>query len=192
MNDFQNKWVRKLVNHIEMTLGDKDKVETTMIAAAGVIYKYGDNGEMMVLLIQRAADDHWPLHWEFPRGKCDKPIGERVDKCALREIKEECGLNVEIEKFIDKFQYLADGGKRRTICYNFLCKMKDPNQEVKLSKEHENYMWVTNLGQIDLMVMPEQRKTLEVVLNKENPIISTPKNSFTMNNNIEEFLRKVQ
>lgn len=188
----ENEVVKNLINYIEMTLGDANKVEVTMIAAAGVIYKHGENGEMMVLLIQRASDDHWPLHWEFPRGKCDKPVGERVDKCALREIKEECGLDVEIEKFIDKFQYLADGGKRRTICYNFLCKMKDPEQKVKLSKEHDNYMWVTNLGQVDLMVMPEQRKTLEMVLSTDNPIVSTPKNTFTQNNNIEEFLRKVQ
>lgn len=192
MDEFQNKMVKRLINHIEMTLGDKNSVEVTMIAAAGVIYKIGENGERMILLIQRAADDHWPLHWEFPRGKCDKPIGEAPDKCALREIKEECGLDVKIKTFIDKFEYLADGGKRRTICYNFLCKMDNEDQEVKLSEEHDNYMWVTEVGQAKLMVMPEQAKTLEAVLSEDNPIFSTPKNSFTQNNNIEEFLKKIQ
>ena len=153
--------LKKLINHIEMTIGDEQKAETIMIVAAGVICKEGENGEKMVLLIQRSKDDHWPLHFEFPRGKCDKPIGEPPDKCMYREIKEETGLDVEIVKFLDKFIYFADDGKRKSICYNFLCKMKDPNQKIKLSHEHDSYKWITQMGEVNLMVLPDQRKTLE-------------------------------
>ena len=184
--------IKKLLDHIEMTLGDEIKVKVTMIASAGVICKHGDNGEKMILIIQRAADDHWPLHWEFPRGKCDKPIGEAPNKCAVREIKEETGLDVEVKSFIDKFEYLADRGTRRTICYNFLCHMKDPDQKIKLSKEHDSYKWITQAGEASLFVMPEQRKTLEKVLSADNTVISHPENSFTQNNKIEEILNKIQ
>lgn len=180
--------MKKLISHIEMTIGDEDKVEKTVIAAAGVIVKEGENGEKMVLLIQRSKDDHWPLHFEFPRGKCDKPVGQSPDKCAIREIKEETGLDVKIEKFLEKFMYLAEGGKRRTICYNFLCSMKDPNQKVKLSKEHQNYIWITQLGVADLMVIPDQKKILDDILSKKNPIVSQPENSFTKINQVDEFL----
>lgn len=183
---------KKLMRYIEMTIGDAEKVESNMIVSAGVIYKLGENGEVMVLLIQRSKDDHWPLHFEFPRGKCDKPIGEPPDKCLYREIKEETGLDVEIVRFLDKFIYLAEGGKRRSICYNFLCKMKDPDQPIKLSHEHDSYKWITQMGEVDLMVLPDQKRTLELVLSKENPIVTTPQNNFTKNNNIEEFLKNIQ
>ncbi len=183
---------KKLINHIEMTIGEEDKVKVTMIVGAGVIYKEGENGERMILLIQRSSEDHWPLHWEFPRGKCDKPVGEAPNKCALREIKEESGLDVEIVQFLDKFIYLADKGTRRSICYNFLCKMKDPDQKIKLSDEHDSYRWITQMGEVDLMVAPEQRRTLELVLSTDNPIFNTPRNSFTQNNKIEEFLTSIQ
>ena len=192
MTEAQVPVLKQLYNHIEMMIGRDDNVEVTMIVAAGVIVKEGENGERMVLLIQRAPDDHWPNHWEFPRGKCDRPIGESVDRCALREIKEEVGLDVEIVSFLDKFQYLADKGKRRSICYNFLCKMKEPSQKIKLSKEHSAYRWVTQMGEVELMVMPEQMKTLELALSKDNSIYTTPKNSFTKNNTIEEFLKRIQ
>jgi mutator protein MutT len=183
--------MKKLIGYIEMTIGQEDKVEKTMIAAAGIIMKEGENGEKMVLLIQRSKDDHWPLHFEFPRGKCDKPVGESPDKCALREIKEETGLDVKIEKFIEKFEYLAEGGKRRTICYNFLCSMKNPDQKVKLSKEHQGHKWITQLGEADLMVLPDQKRILGDVLSKENPIVSNPENSFTKTNTVDEFLNRL-
>ena len=175
----------------EITISDKEKIEVELKAAGGVIVKEGLNGEKMVLLIQRAADDHWPLHFEFPRGKCDQPIGENIQHCALREIKEETGLDIKIVKFIDKFEYLADNGTRRTICYNFLCHMKNPNQKVKLSKEHDNYKWITQISEAELMVLPDQKRTIEKVLNIDNPISSTPDNEFTKNNTLDEWITKI-
>jgi 8-oxo-dGTP pyrophosphatase MutT (NUDIX family) len=189
----------KLLKHLnEITLSDEDKVEEVRTAAAGVVYKEGENGERMVLLIQRAREDHWPLHWEFPRSKCDKK-GESPEQCALREIKEESGLDVEVEGFLGKFEYLAMGGKRRTICYNYQCRMKNPNQKVVLKPnaetgdlEHESYKWITQVGEAELLVFPDQKKMIEQVLSTDNPIANTPKNSFTKNNSLEEFLKRIQ
>jgi len=176
---------------LESIMNDETNIKVHMKAAAGVICKEGENGELMVLLIQRAADDHWPLHWEFPRGKCDKPIGENTQHCALREIKEETNLDVEIVKFLDTFEYLADKGTRKTTCYNFLCKMKNPDQKVKLSKEHGAFKWITQISEATLMVMPDQKRTLEKVLSKENSISLTPDNIFTKNNSIDEHLERI-
>ena len=173
-----------------MNISDEKNVKTTMIAAAGVVYKY-ENGQKLILLIQRSKDDHWPLHYEFARGKCDKPIGENKRHCVLREVKEETGLDVKIEKLIDTFEYLADGGTRKTICYNYLCQA-NPKQKVKLSKEHQDYIWVSQLGQAQILVLPDQVKTLEKVLSQENSIAQTPENHFTKNNNIEEYLKHIQ
>lgn len=170
-------------------ISDEQNVKVLMKAAAGVIMKEGENGEKLILLIQRAADDHWPLHYEFPRGKCDKPVGESIIHCLKREIKEETGLDVTPIKFIDKFEYLADKGERKTICFNYLCKMNNPDAKIKLSKEHGDYKWISEVGEAELLVMPEQKDTIEKVLNPERAITDEPENTFTKNNQIEEYLQ---
>jgi len=183
------KTSKKSLKHLEMMIGDEDKVERVVTVAAGIIVKEDENGNPMVLLIQRAADDHWPLHFEFPRGKCDKPIGEKPRPCVIREVKEETGLDVIIDEFIGKFEYLAEGGKRKSICYNYTCVMKNPNQKVKLSKEHRTYKWISQMGEAEMMVHPDQKRFIEKILSVNNPIVSIPQNDFTKNNRLEEYLK---
>lgn len=175
-----------------MNIDDKKNVKVYMIAAAGVIMKEGDNGEKMVLLIQRAKKDRWPLHYEFPRGKCDKGPGEKILDCLKREVKEETGLDIIPVKLIDKFKYLADKGERLTTCYNYLCKMKDENQKVKLSNEHDDFKWIMEVGEAELMALPDQKETLEKVLNPDRKMVDEPENSFTDNEPVEEYLNRIQ
>lgn len=170
------------------TISDTKGVVKKVNAAAGVIVKEGDDGRQ-ILLIQRAADDHWPHHWEFPRGKCDHGKSEEIIPCTKREIKEETGLSVRVLELIDTFQYLADGGTRLTTCYNYLCTMDPPNQKIKLSKEHQDYKWISQVGQAEMLVLPDQKKTIEKVLSDTNPIVNYPDNNFTKNNRIEEYLK---
>ncbi len=173
-------------NQLESIMSDEQKVERVVQAAAGVIMRVGDGNRTEVLLIQRAADDHWPLHWEFPRGKCDKGRNEDLIHCLKREIKEETGLDIKPIEKIDVHEYLADGGKRKTFCHNYLCMLKNPDQAVKLSKEHDNWKWVTELGEVELMVMPEQKKTLEKIFHTDRSIVSYPHDN--NNQTIEEYL----
>ena len=168
-----------------------DKPKVFMKAAAGVIFKEEDD-RRFILLIQRARDDHWPLHYEFPRGKCDKPIGEDVIKCLKREVKEETGLDITPVKYIDKFTYLADRGERQTTCHNFLCKLNNPDQKIRLSKEHDDYKWIGEVGEAGLLVMPDQRKTIEKALNMDRSLTMDPDNSFSTKDKIEEYLNYLQ
>ena len=163
-----------LKNYLEFLYGQENKVKIDMKVASAVIMKKGINGEKLILLIQRAKEDHFPNHWETPRGKCDKGKDEKLIHCLKREIKEETGLDIIPIKFIDKFQYLADKGTRRSTQYNFLCKMKNPDQEVKLSKEHQDHKWISSVGEAELLVLPEIKKTLVKVLNLDSRIIEYP------------------
>ncbi len=175
-----------LIKQLESIMSDEQKVERVVQAAGGVIMRIGDGDRTEVLLIQRAADDHWPLHWEYPRGKCDKTPNEDLIDCLKREIKEETGLDVKPIEKIDVHEYLADGGKRKTFCHNYLCMLKNPDQAVKLSKEHDNWKWITELGEVELMVMPEQKKTLEKIFHTDRSIVSYPHDN--KNQTIEEYL----
>jgi mutator protein MutT len=174
------------------SIGDLKNVKVKVNAAAAVIMRYDENNKKEILLIQRAPDDHWPHHYEFPRGKCDHGKNENIMSCVKREVKEETGLDIDVLGLIDKFQYLADGGNRLTTCFNYLCKMKDPEQKIKLSKEHQDFKWISEVGQAELMVLPDQKKTIEKVLNSDRSISSSPDNDFTKNNRIEEYLRDIQ
>jgi len=159
----------------EFLLGQDDKVIKEVNVAGAVIVKNNEEGKQSVLLIKRAPDDHWPSVFEFPRGKCDKGDKNKLDECLKREVKEETGLKVEIQEYIDKYEYIADHGLRKSTQYNYLCKLDSPNQEIKLSKEHSEYKWVYSLGEIELLVPSEMKKTISHVLNLDQKIVNYPK-----------------
>ena len=70
--------------------------------------------------------------------------------------------------------------------------MKNPDQKIKLSKEHQDYKWIGEMGEVEMMVMPDQKKSIEKALNSDRSIVSYPDNKFTKNNQIEEYLKRVQ
>ena len=179
-----DKYLKEIVN-----ISDKDKIETKVNVAGAVIMKFGERGETLVLLIQRSTEDHWPNFWEIPRGKCTS--SEKITICLKREVKEETGLDVIPIKFIDKFMYLADSGKRDSTQYNYLCKMKNPNQPIKLSKEHQDHQWITSVGEVELMTQPETKKTISKVLDRDERIVDYPTNDFSGDQQIEEMIDKL-
>jgi len=160
---------------LEFLIGQDANVTKEIPVAAGVIIrKNKDLNVWEVLLIRRPPTDHYPLQWEFPRGKCLKE-DKNLRNCLLREVKEETGLDVEIKTFIDKFDYIADHGTRKSTQYNFLCRLKDDNQLVVLQlKEHDQYKWVASIGQVELMTSPEIKKSIVKVLNINNKLVDYP------------------
>lgn len=158
----------------EFLIGQDSEVKKEINVTGAVIIKINDEGKRSVLLIQRAPDDHWPLVWEFPRGKCDKGDKNELEECLKREVKEETGLRIYVGSFINKYEYLADEGKRKSTQYNYICKIDPPNQEIKLSKEHSDYKWVQSVGECELMVPPEMKKTISQVLNTDESIVNYP------------------
>ena len=171
----------------ENMIGQEDQVKRYVKVGGAVIVKEGENREKLALLLQRSANDHWPNVWEYPRGKCNKK--ENITKCIKREVKEETGLDIEPIKLIDTFEYIADNGERKSTSYNYICKMKDENQKVKLSKEHQDFKWVMSVGEIEMMLHQDQKKTLIKVFYTDEQIVDYPENDFSKNNEIEEYSR---
>jgi mutator protein MutT len=164
----------------EFLLGqDKDVIKEVNVTGA-VILRPGENA-CSVLLIQRSHDDHFPDVWEFPRGKCDKGDKNQLNKCLKREVKEETGLDIDVVKYIDKYEYIADHGTRKSTQYNFLCRLSNPNQKIKLSKEHQNYKWVQTIGEVELLIPSELKKTISKVLNIDNQIVNYPETKEVIN-----------
>ncbi len=175
-------------NYLEQ-IYNTDKVTKKVNVSGGIIFKEQPGEKPALLLIQRSADDHWPGYFEFPRGKCDFGNNEGLIHCLKREVKEETGLDIIPLKYIDKFSYTADKGTRLSTQHNFLCKMKNPNQEIKLSKEHQRYQWITTPGEAELTVLPEMKKSILKAFEMVDPdtqIVNYPENDFTNSVNIEE------
>lgn len=68
------------------------------ISAGGVVYRYTDAGELQIQLIQ---DRYGKV--SLPKGKMEP--GETVEQTALREIKEETGMDGVIKKPIEQIKY---------------------------------------------------------------------------------------
>jgi len=150
---------------------DKDVKVKVNVAAAVIVRDI--KGEREVLLIQRARDDHWPLHYEFPRGKCR--VDEKMSHCLKREIYEETKLKIKPIKYLGKFEYYADKGERKSTQYNFLCELDPPGQEIILSTEHQKYKWVTTAGEIELLVNAgEMKRTLLKALDGDHKLVDYP------------------
>lgn len=142
--------------------------------AGAIILKKGDGNVDEVLMIQRAKNDVKPNIWEFPRGGCELGKDKSLRDCIVREVKEETNLDVKPVKLVDKYKVVIDDVIK--YGYNYVCKMINPNQEVRLSNEHQDYRWVSEVGEVELMAgVPEQKRTIQKVLNSERSIVSYPR-----------------
>ena len=128
--------------------------------AGGVVFRVRD-AHVQVLLIKRAADDHWPNHWEFPRGGVEP--GEKFEDGLKREVFEEAGLKVMPLFYLDSFCYAKkDGNKiiQLSIQDNWVCKILNDTGDVKLSFEHDDFQWIAFSSQALLATSGEIQKTL--------------------------------
>jgi mutator protein MutT len=65
---------------------------------AALVYENG-----MYLISQRRPEDSFGGYWEVPGGK--KEIGETLEQCVVRELKEELDIEVYIRKFYKIITY---------------------------------------------------------------------------------------
>ncbi len=81
------------------------------------------NGKL--LLIKRGAKPGQG-RWSIPGGLVE--LGERVQDAVVREVKEECGLDIEVERLMDVFDNITRDEKGRIqyqfVVVNFLAKIK--------------------------------------------------------------------
>ncbi len=71
---------------------DQVTLDPTPIPVAVAIVRHGGR----ILVTQRPGGTHLEGTWEFPGGKME--VGEEPAQAAVRECKEECGLEVQVEE----------------------------------------------------------------------------------------------
>jgi len=82
-------------------------------------------------------------HWDFPKGHIE--AGETPEEAALRELKEETGLDADlVEGFKDGFDYWfkEEGDNAHKFVTFFAGEVAGDGSGVKLSHEHTDYRWL--------------------------------------------------
>lgn len=80
-------------------------------------------------------------YWGFPKGRVERGEDERT--AALREVREESGLDVTLlEGFrhVDDYWYLRKGQRIHKQAVFFVAEA--PNRESKISWEHDDMVWL--------------------------------------------------
>lgn len=129
-------------------------------SAGGIVFN--ESGQVLLVMAGSMKDPE-TKHWKFPKGNIEE--GESSKDAALREVKEETGLDCEIiEKIGDsKYVYPMNGVKIFKIVIYFL--MKEVSGELKPQEvEIEEVRWVNSEEALKLLSFPADKKLLEKAL----------------------------
>ena len=100
--------------------------------------------EGRVLLVRRAAWDTLPGLWELPGGKVDR--GEPLLEALAREVEEETGLMLASARLASRREMLSPRGRTvREYVY-----VVSAIGAVALSDEHDDHVWVSTPGALEL------------------------------------------
>ena len=94
------------------------------------------NNQGKILILRRSSDEYYAGLWDFPGGTVEK--GETLQQAAAREVKEECGLEIKLEK---NYFYIYHYQDRDLNIYDF--KADFVSGEVVLSEEHTEFKWIS-------------------------------------------------
>ena len=126
------------------------------VVVGGVIF----NKEYKVLVLQRSKDeDVFPEIWELPSGK--REFFEDSQSSLIREIKEETGLSkirIIMPFYVFEYKVEKQDEIRDTTQINFLVKLLE-DEEVKLSKEHQNFAWISK-DEVEKYKLSEETKSV--------------------------------
>lgn len=135
-------------------------------SAGVIIYRVDDKGKYLYLVLKYAGG-----HWDFAKGK--KEQGETDIETALREVREETGINdVEICKGFEReieYEFMEDGGNmiHKSVIF-FLGRTL--TKEIVLSDEHQEYIWHKYDDASFLVTYPSARDILasaDMILNED-------------------------
>ncbi len=112
-----------------------NKLENKIVIAVKGIVLYNNKA----LIIKRdSSDEVGAGTWEFAGGKIE--FGEDLEHALIREVKEEAGIDIVVEKLLYAATFKSDP-TRQVVILTYKCQAMD--DKVKLSEEHSAYAWAS-------------------------------------------------
>lgn len=122
-----------------------------VVAVKGIIVK-----NKKILVIKRASNDEIGGDtWECVGGKIE--FGEDLEEALIREIKEEVGLTISVDRLLYATTFKTNPS-RQVVILTYLC--NSDSTKVILSQEHTDYKWVSKEESKKLLI-PEIIKDFE-------------------------------
>lgn len=124
------------------------------------IFIFNQRGELLLLQSHK-----WPGAYVVPGGHVE--LGERLEEAAVREAKEETGLDVYDLEFINFQQFIYDPAfwkQRHFIFFDFAA--KTDNTTVVLNDEAQTHIWVESNQALNLELDSYTRTSIETYLKK--------------------------
>lgn len=132
-------------------------------SAGGIVFKETDNGLEYLLIKNMAMRDPNKSYWGFPKGHLDE--GESSKNAAIREVKEEVGLEVEIIDKVGQSSYMfqASGEKILKIVTMFLMQASSKKISIQAA-EIQEANWVDSEKVLELLSFPNDKKLFQKAL----------------------------
>lgn len=128
-----------------------------LISAGGVVYRRQD-GELQVLLCGRNE----PLLWALPKGTPNR--GETIEQTALREVREETGVDVRIAGKLGSIRYwftrAQDGVRCNKAVYHYLMEPVGGDPSLH-DHEFDTVVWFPAGEALRLLTYPNEVNALE-------------------------------
>ncbi|MGF3072883.1 bis(5'-nucleosyl)-tetraphosphatase [Facklamia sp. P12945] len=121
--------------------------------SCGAVIYYKDNQDFLFLLIQHENGGHWA----FPKGHIEK--GETEEETALREIKEETGLEVELNnQFRETTLFSPKKDVMKEVVY-FIAKTNS-NKVTRQLEEVSQFIWLPYQEALDKITYSNDKDLL--------------------------------
>jgi nucleoside triphosphatase len=119
------------------------------------VFIFNQQGELLLLQSHK-----WPGAYVVPGGHVE--LGERLEEAAVREAKEETGLDVYNLEFINFQQFIYDPAfwkKRHFIFFDFAA--RTDSMDVMLNDEAQEYVWIDPQEALGLPLDSYTRTSIE-------------------------------
>lgn len=124
-------------------------------AGGGLVWRPGTDGPELVLVRRRRYGDEWSL----PKGKLDP--GESWEEAALREVREETGIEAELAGFAGGQVYQAKGAPK-VVLYWHMRRVREAGQPDP--DEVTALRWADSQEALEALTYPGERELLRVAL----------------------------
>ncbi|HET8586999.1 MAG TPA: NUDIX domain-containing protein [Candidatus Limnocylindria bacterium] len=104
-------------------------------AAGALVERIGPDGEAEVLLLRRAVEPGLG-GWDLPAGYLDP--GESAEQGALRETREESGLQVELLRLVGVYS----SPQANAVSSIYLARAVDARAKVRTDAESSEHVWI--------------------------------------------------
>ena len=122
-------------------------------SAGAIIYRSSGNGLLFLLLLKENNE------YDIPKGHIEK--GESAEEAAIREIKEESGLDVRLMPYFSRStRYFFYKGKEKIAKSLRVFIAKAETEKMRISYEHKGYEWCSYESILIMLKKKSIRKPL--------------------------------